>query len=279
MAAKHLFLSKVFSKKPKSIIQKGDFENTSATLFNFSCCLSFLTRGVCMRLDTPYGTAVESLPQLFEYEVLHLRAHIAGDAAVDVQVECDGDGSPRRFTRCRGEQFFKCRTVAGKIDGFGEHREHRLSVLFECAGGKHERVGEGGVFRTARSFLRFRLFGNVCRGFVRAEDHVHTSFVSKRGGYYSFGDRVHSLFRRRGVVFFAVRGCVQWSSSSCFRQYDARSILGVAERGVFSSARYFSAVCMCVLFGCFVFAIVAFAAKRAFFRFSPVKIPQIFSFC
>ena len=42
MAAKHLFLSKVFSKKPKSIIQNGDFEKTSATLFNFSLDLSFL---------------------------------------------------------------------------------------------------------------------------------------------------------------------------------------------------------------------------------------------
>lgn len=39
-------LPEVFSKKPKSIIQKGDFENTSATLFNFSCGLSFLTTGI-----------------------------------------------------------------------------------------------------------------------------------------------------------------------------------------------------------------------------------------
>lgn len=42
MAVKPLFLSKVFSKKPKSIIQKGNFEKTSATLFNFSLDLSFL---------------------------------------------------------------------------------------------------------------------------------------------------------------------------------------------------------------------------------------------
>lgn len=42
MAAKPLFLSKVFSKKLKSIIQKGDFEKTFATIFNFSRDLSFL---------------------------------------------------------------------------------------------------------------------------------------------------------------------------------------------------------------------------------------------
>lgn len=42
MAAKPLFMPKVFSKKPKSIIQKGNFEKTSATLFNFSLDLSFL---------------------------------------------------------------------------------------------------------------------------------------------------------------------------------------------------------------------------------------------
>ena len=41
-AAKPLFLPKVFSKKPKSIIQNGYFEKTFATLFNFSLELSFL---------------------------------------------------------------------------------------------------------------------------------------------------------------------------------------------------------------------------------------------
>ena len=47
MAAKPLFLSKVFSKKPKSIIQKGNFEKTSATIFNFFSRFEFSQNEVC----------------------------------------------------------------------------------------------------------------------------------------------------------------------------------------------------------------------------------------
>ena len=47
MAAKPLFLSKVFSKKPKSIIQKGNFEKTSATLFNFFSRFEFSQNEAC----------------------------------------------------------------------------------------------------------------------------------------------------------------------------------------------------------------------------------------
>lgn len=47
MAAKPLFLTKVFSKKPKSIIQKGDFEKTSATIFNFFSRFEFSQNEAC----------------------------------------------------------------------------------------------------------------------------------------------------------------------------------------------------------------------------------------
>ena len=47
MAAKPLFLSKVFSKKPKSIIQKGNFEKTSATIFNFFSRFEFSQNETC----------------------------------------------------------------------------------------------------------------------------------------------------------------------------------------------------------------------------------------
>ena len=58
MAAKPLFMPKVFSKKPKSIIQKGDFEKTSATLFNFSLDLSFLKM---RHAHTGRGRATENM--------------------------------------------------------------------------------------------------------------------------------------------------------------------------------------------------------------------------
>ena len=47
MAAKPLFLSKVFSKKPKSIIQKGNFEKTFATIFNFFSRFEFPQNEAC----------------------------------------------------------------------------------------------------------------------------------------------------------------------------------------------------------------------------------------
>ena len=47
MAAKPLFLSKVFSKKPKSIIQKGNFEKTFATIFNFFSRFEFSQNEAC----------------------------------------------------------------------------------------------------------------------------------------------------------------------------------------------------------------------------------------
>ena len=47
MAAKPLFLLKVFSKKPKSIIQKGNFEKTFATIFNFFSRFEFSQNEAC----------------------------------------------------------------------------------------------------------------------------------------------------------------------------------------------------------------------------------------
>ena len=47
MAAKPLFLPKVFSKKPKSIIQKGHFEKTFATIFNFFLRFEFSQNEAC----------------------------------------------------------------------------------------------------------------------------------------------------------------------------------------------------------------------------------------
>ena len=47
MAAKPLFLSKVFSKKLKSIIQKGNFEKTFATIFNFFSRFEFSQNEAC----------------------------------------------------------------------------------------------------------------------------------------------------------------------------------------------------------------------------------------
>ena len=47
MAAKPLFLPKVFSKKPKSIIQKGNFEKTFATIFNFFSRFEFSQNEAC----------------------------------------------------------------------------------------------------------------------------------------------------------------------------------------------------------------------------------------
>lgn len=47
MAAKPLFLSKVFSKKSKSIIQKGNFEKTFATKFNFFSRFEFSQNEAC----------------------------------------------------------------------------------------------------------------------------------------------------------------------------------------------------------------------------------------
>lgn len=47
MAAKPLFLPKVFSKNPKSIIQKGNFEKTFATIFNFFPRFEFSQNEAC----------------------------------------------------------------------------------------------------------------------------------------------------------------------------------------------------------------------------------------
>ena len=47
MAAKPLFLPKVFSKKPKSIIQKSNFEKTFATIFNFFSRFEFSQNEAC----------------------------------------------------------------------------------------------------------------------------------------------------------------------------------------------------------------------------------------